>query len=130
MALLEKVESYIRSRCETILDLTVTVPQWQEIIVTATITPTTYQGLDRLKETINQRIEAFLHPLTGRNGDGWRFGRYPQKSDFYSLIQSISGVDHVDLLQINPDPESPELKADSLIFSGHHIINLKASGGN
>jgi len=130
LALLEKVESYIRSRCEAILDLTVTVPQWQEIIVTATITPTTYQGLDRLKETINQRIEAFLHPLTGGSGDGWRFGRYPQKSDFYSLIQSISGVDHVDLLQINPDPESPELKADSLIFSGHHVINLKSSGGN
>jgi hypothetical protein len=130
LALLEKVESYIRSRCEAMLDLTVTVPQWQEIIVTATITPTTYQGLDRLRETINQRLESFLHPLTGGSGDGWRFGRYPQKSDFYALIQSISGVDHVDLLQINPDPESPELAADSLIFSGHHIINLKSSGGN
>lgn len=130
LALLEKVESYIRSRCESMLDLTVTVPQWQEIIVTATITPTTYQGLDRLRETINQRLESFLHPLTGGSGEGWRFGRYPQKSDFYALIQSISGVDHVDLLEIKPDPESPELAADSLIFSGHHIINLKSSGGN
>jgi hypothetical protein len=130
LALLEKVESYIRSRSEAILDLTVTVPQWQEIIVTTTITPTTYQGLDRLKETINQRLDSFLHPLTGGSGDGWRFGRYPQKSDFYALIQSISGVDHVDLLKINPDPESPELAADSLIFSGHHVINLKSSGGN
>jgi len=132
LALLEKVESYIRSRCEAMLDLTVTVPQWQEIIVTASITPTTYQGLDRLRETINQRLESFLHPLTGGSGDGWRFGRYPQKSDFYSLIQSISGVDHVDSLdiKINPDPKSPELVADSLIFSGHHIINLKSSGGN
>jgi len=130
LALLEKVESYIQSRCEAMLDLTVTVPKWQEIIVTATITPTTYQGLDRLKETINQRIEAFLHPLTGGSGDGWRFGRYPQKSDFYALIQSISGVDHVDLLEINPDPESPELAADLLIFSGHHIIHLQSSGGN
>jgi len=130
LALLEKVESYIRSRCEAMLDLTVTVPKWQEIIVTATITPTTYQGLDRLKETINRRLEAFLHPLTGGSGDGWRFGRYPQKSDFYAIIQSISGVDHVDLLEINPDPESPELAAESLIFSGHHIIHLQSSGGN
>lgn len=130
LALLEKVESYIRSRCEAMLDLTVTVPQWQEIIVTATITPTTYQGLDRLRETINQRLESFLHPLTGGTGDGWRFGRYPQKSDFYALIQSISGVDHVDSLEINPDPESPELKANLLIFSGHHVINLKSFGGN
>ena len=130
LALLEKVESYIQSRCEAMLDLTVTVPQWQEIIVTATITPTTYQGLDRLRETINRRLEAFLHPLTGGSGDGWRFGRYPQKSDFYALIQSISGVDHVDLLEINPDPESPELAADLLIFSGHHIIHLQSSGGN
>ena len=130
LALLEKVEGYIQSRCEAMLDLTVTVPQWQEIIVTATITPTTYQGLDRLRETINRRLEAFLHPLTGGSGDGWRFGRYPQKSDFYALIQSISGVDHVDLLEINPDPESPELAADSLIFSGHHIIHLQSSGGN
>ncbi len=151
LALLEKVQSYIRSRCEAMLDLTVIAPQWQEIIVTATIIPTSYQGLDRLRETINQRLESFLHPLTGGSGDGWRFGRYPQMSDFYSLIQSISGVDHVDSLEINPNPiisrvdhvdslkinpnlkshELPrELAANLLIFSGHHIISLKSSGGN
>jgi hypothetical protein len=130
LALLEKVESYIRSRCEAMLDLTVTVPQWQEIIVTTTIIPTRYQGLDDLREAINLRLESFLHPLTGRDGEGWQFGRYPKKSDFYALIQSIHGVNYVDLLEIHPDPKSLELEANFLIFSGYHVITFKSSGGN
>jgi len=129
LTLLEEVEAYIRDRCEVTLNFIATSPEWQEVIVTAAITPSSLQGIDLLRNTINQRLEAFLHPLTGGKGTGWRFGRYPQKSDLYALIQSISGVDRVDTLTISPDPTTAILSADTLIFSGVHTINITSTGG-
>jgi hypothetical protein len=120
LALLKQVEIYIRSRCEATVDLVVTVPKWQEISVTTTITPTSLEKADVIRNTVRQSLEAFLHPLTGGRGEGWQFGRYPQKSDFYAIIQSISGVDHVNSLEIS----ASSLSADSLIYSGNHTVNV------
>ncbi|AFY47148.1 Baseplate J-like protein [Nostoc sp. PCC 7524] len=119
LALLEQVETYIRSRCEATVDLVVTAPRWQEVSVTATITPVSLENADMVINIVKQTLETFLHPLTGGTGAGWQFGRYPQKSDFYAIIQSISGVDHVNSLEVNL-PSS--LTADSLIYSGNHIV--------
>ncbi|MGK7925565.1 MAG: baseplate J/gp47 family protein [Spirulina sp.] len=123
LALLDRVETYIRSRCEAMVDLIVTGPKWQEVTVTASITPVFLEGADVVRTHVKQRLEAFLHPLTGgTKGEGWQFSRYPHKSDFYALIQSIAGVDRVDSLQVDPEPAS--LEADTLIYSGNHNINL------
>lgn len=119
LALLEQVETYIRSRCEATVDLVVTAPKWQEVSVTATITPVSLDNADMVINIVKQTLETFLHPLTGGTGAGWQFGRYPQTSDFYAIIQSISGVDHVNSLEVNL-PSS--LTADSLIYSGNHIV--------
>ena len=79
-----------------------------------------------LLNTIKQRLEAFLHPLTGGKGEGWQFGRYPRKSDFYAIIQSIPGVNYVDSLEISSLTDNiSSLSADTLIYSGNHTINLK-----
>ena len=126
LALLNLVETYILSRCEPTVDLIVTAPQWQEVIVNATISPVSLEGADMLLNTIKQRLEAFLHPLTGGKGEGWQFGRYPRKSDFYAIIQSIPGVNYVDSLEILLLKDNvSSLNADTLIYSGNHIINLK-----
>jgi hypothetical protein len=125
LALLEQVETYIRSRCEATVDLVVTAPKWQEVSVTVTITPVSLDNADMVRNIVKQTLETFLHPLTGGTGAGWQFGRYPQKSDFYAIIQSISGVDHVNSLEVNL-PSS--LTADSLIYSGNHIV--KAIGNS
>ncbi len=100
LALLERVETYIRSRCQPTMDLVVTAPKWQEVTVTATITPVFLEDADIVRNIVRQRLEAFLHPLTGGKGEGWQFGRYPQESDIYAIIQSIPGVDHVNSLEI------------------------------
>ncbi|MDJ0800363.1 MAG: baseplate J/gp47 family protein [Calothrix sp. MO_167.B12] len=126
LGLVKQVETYIRSRCEPTLDLIVTPPQWEEVIVNATISPVSLEGADMLLNTIKQRLEAFLHPLTGGKGEGWQFGRYPHKSDFYAIIQSIPGVNYVDFLEISFLKENiSSLNADTLIYSGNHTINLK-----
>jgi uncharacterized phage protein gp47/JayE len=126
LALLEEVETYIRSRCQATMDLVVTSPQWQEVTVTTTITPVSFDNADIVRNTVKQRLENFLHPLTGGKGEGWQFGRYPQRSDFYALIQSIPGVDRVDFLEVIPSPETnlSSLTANTLIYSGNHVVNV------
>ncbi|HEY9694193.1 MAG TPA: baseplate J/gp47 family protein [Oculatellaceae cyanobacterium] len=128
LALLERVETYIRSRCETTVDLVVTAPTWQEVTVTTTITPVSLEDADMIRNSVKQRLEAFLHPLTGGKGEGWQFCRYPQKSDFYAIIQSIPGVDHVNFLEVNlPITKANALlSADSLIYSGNHTVNVNS----
>ncbi|MEM1167739.1 MAG: baseplate J/gp47 family protein [Cyanobacteria bacterium P01_H01_bin.35] len=135
LGLLEQVASYIRSRCEETTNIIVLGPKWQEISVTVTITPVSLEGVDLVRDTVKQRLEAFLHPLTGGSGKGWQFGRYPKKSDFYAIVQSIPEVDHVDSLTINEVledaslsevSEDASLSADTLIFSGNHTVNVSS----
>lgn len=123
LALLERVETYIRSRCQPTMDLIVTAPKWQEVTANATITPVSLENADIVRTRVKQHLEAFLHPLTGGKGEGWQFGRYPQKSDLYAIIQSIAGVDYVNSLEILLTTNS-SLNADTLIYSGNHTINL------
>ncbi|MGB7442567.1 MAG: putative baseplate assembly protein [Coleofasciculaceae cyanobacterium] len=126
LALLKRVETYIRARCQATMDLAVTAPQWQEVTVTATIAPVSFDNADILRNIVKQSLEAFLHPLTGGTGEGWKFGRYPQPSDFYAIIQSIAGVDHVDSLEVEiaATEANSSLSADTLIYSGNHVVNL------
>ena len=127
LALLKQVETYIRSRCEPTVDLIVTAPKWQEVtVVNATISPVSLQGANMLRNTIKQSLETFLHPLTGgKDKKGWQFGRYPRKSDFYAIIQSIPGVNYVESLETEERETNSSLSADTLIYSGNHTINLK-----
>ncbi|MFB2772426.1 baseplate J/gp47 family protein [Pelatocladus sp. BLCC-F211] len=129
LALLEQVETYIRSRSQATVDLTVTAPKWQEVTVTATITPVSLENADLVRNAVKQSLEAFLHPLTGGRGEGWQFGRYPQKSDFYAIIQSIAGVDHVDSLEVLTLSEVnlSSLRADTLIYSGNHTVKMEGN---
>lgn len=127
LALLEQVETYIRSRCEATMDLVVTAPKWQEVTVTATITPVSFDNADIVRNRVKQRLDAFLHPLTGGTGEGWQFGRYPKNSDFYAIIQSISGVDHVNFLEVeiaSTEANLSSLSADTLIYSGNHTVKF------
>ncbi|BAY84773.1 hypothetical protein NIES267_42700 [Calothrix parasitica NIES-267] len=127
LALLKQVETYIRFRCEPTVDLIVTAPKWQEVTVNATINPVSLQGADMLLNTIKQSLETFLHPLTGgKQKKGWQFGRYPRKSDFYAIIQSIPGVNYVESLETEETETNSSLSADTLIYSGNHTINLKS----
>ena len=128
LALLEQVATYIRACCEETTNIIVSGPKWQEISVTATITPLSFEGVNLTRNRVKKGLEAFLHPLTGGSGNGWQFGRYPNKSDFYAIIQAIPGVDHVDSLVIDYGSKEANSRqnADTLIFSGNHTINVNS----
>lgn len=40
-------------------------------------------------------LRAFFHPITGRDGSGWPFGRDVFVSEIYRLLDSLPGVDFV-----------------------------------
>jgi hypothetical protein len=130
LALIDRVADYIQARCGATLNLQVMRPQWQEVIVTTAIVPVSLQGADGVRTQVLQRLESFLHPLTGGSkGNGWQFGRRPQNSDLYAAIAAVPGVDHVHSLQISLD-QNP-LPTDTLVFSGSHRVQLlmPSSGG-
>ena len=130
LGLLQRVEDYLLARCGETLSLRVTEPHWVMVKVTAMVAPASFAVADGLPDEVGKAITRFLHPLTGgTDGKGWSFGRIPHESDLYGLIESISGVDHVESLVI----EMPEVDGDMvdrfLIYSGVHEIELSVANG-
>ena len=124
LALINRVENYICDRASGTLNLWVGTPPWLEVSVTAEVVPISLEVAETVRIAIIQRLETFLHPLTGGiKGEGWEFGREPHESDFYALIEAINGVDYVRSLSVQP-PELPPNLANLLIYSGSHQIDL------
>lgn len=47
-------------------------------------------------------LEAYLNPVTGYEGRGWPLGRAVRRSQLYSILEGIPGVDHVESLALSP----------------------------
>jgi len=73
-----------------------------------------------LSDTVRNTLNDFFSPLRGGSGGGWEFGRAISRSEIFSLIEGIAGVDYVASININRsgkayagDDELP-LKQDEL----------------
>jgi hypothetical protein len=125
LALIDRVETYLRDRASPTLKLWVGSPQWLKVSVTAEVVPTSLQVADAVRDAVTHRLELFLHPLTGGvSGQGWDFGREPHESDFYSLIKGIDRVNYVRSVSIQVEPELFTYSEHCLVFSGSHTIYL------
>jgi Baseplate J-like protein len=135
LTLIDQVETYLRDRALSTLDLVVTEPDWVKVTVTAAIAPVSFDLADTAQAAALSAVTRFLHPLTGGSaGQGWAFGRRPFPSDLYALLESIPSIDHVDSLTIASDPSLerdsaisplPDDRRDRfLIYSGTHQISL------
>lgn len=123
LALVEQVEAYLRSRCAPTVKVQVVGPPWVQVSVTATVVPASLEVADGLAQMIRQRLDQFLHPLTGgMAGQGWPFGREPHESDLYRVIEAIDQVDYVQSLTLKLSPDS--LPDHFLVYSGIHSITL------
>lgn len=103
-ALLNQVRQYVEARALTNLsDIDVTVdgihlrdPDYVEVSVTATVVTTRPEEGDAVKLAVIERLDAFLHPLTGGpERTGWLLGRDVYLSEVVAEIESVAGVDHV-----------------------------------
>ena len=74
-----------------------------------------------LSDTVKNKLNDFFSPLKGGGGRGWEFGRAISRSEIFSLIEGVAGVDYVASIKINRsgktyvgDDELP-LKQDELV---------------
>ena len=124
LALLNRIETFLKARFVPTLKLSVTGPKWQEIRVTAEIVPVSVASAGAVKLAVEQQIHRFLHPLSGSNqGQGWSFGRKPHHSDLYAVLEAVPGVSYVRALDIQP--AKAIVDQQTLIYSGRHTITLK-----
>ncbi|WP_457622075.1 baseplate J/gp47 family protein [Persephonella sp.] len=85
-----------------------------------------------VKKRVLEDIHRFLHPVKGgRDKDGWDFGDILYISDFYTLIESIEGVDGVFNLEISSYSSGVKrsdrnlyLSENCLPVSGKHLVNI------
>lgn len=104
LSLLRRVKAYLLARCPTTTELWVAGPEWVKVTVEATIVPASLAQADAVSEQIKLTLDRFIHPLTGGpTGRGWAFGRAPQRSDLYAVIEALAGVDHVRALKLTSD---------------------------
>lgn len=103
-ALLHQVRQYVEARAlANLSDADVTIdglslrgPDYVEVSVAATIVTTHPEQADAVKLAVIERLDAFLHPLTGGpDRTGWVLGRDVYVSEIASEIESVAGVDHV-----------------------------------
>lgn len=119
-------------------------PVYLRVSVDTGIFATSMDKIPLIEKEASVRLKNFLHPLTGGyEGKGWEFGRIPFYSDFYSILEKIEGVDHVNILSIKILSEdgksewglSPEgIGEDKIspyhsVYSGNHKISVRTKDG-
>jgi hypothetical protein len=127
LELIRRVQDYLEAHCLPTVTISVVGPLYISVSVTAEIAVTSPEGASAVKQSVEQKLASFLHPLTGGlDGKGWDFGREPHKSDFYALLEAIPGVNYVRTLNVSPPPYPVGVRETGrfLVYSGNHEINL------
>jgi predicted phage baseplate assembly protein len=99
--LIQRVWSYLSSRQSAAVELVVVGPEYLAVEITAEVILTSAERLSEIDETVQSGLADFLDPVSGGpDGGGWTFGRRPHRSDVFSIIHSVDGVDHVATLEM------------------------------
>ena len=148
LELIRRAQEHLDAHSTPTARVRVTGPLYLRVEVEVDVAVVRFEAAGAVEHAIRQRLAAFLHPLTGGlDGKGWEFGRAPQLSDLYALIEAAPGVDHIVRLQ---DPKESLDETDQawlnallgrnettvkdvkdtgrfLVYSGAHTINLELS---
>ena len=131
LELLEHVAEYLRARQAANAAIAVIGPLYIRVDVDVEVVLERIDGANEVEQAIRTRLAAFLHPLTGgRDGNGWDFGREPQTSDLYAIVDAVAGVDHIRKLSAtqHEDLVGSRVTGRFLVYSGQHRISLKFVG--
>jgi hypothetical protein len=124
--LLALVQDYVSGRAPPTVDLRVRGPHWVKVSVAVELTPVSFEHAMEVRSAVITALDAFLHPLTGGfDHEGWAFGRGPHRSDLFSLIEAVPGVDYVQTLTIT-SPDLMTFGDQMLLYSGDHQVTLLA----
>ncbi len=104
-ALRRLVQGYLEAHALTNLgavnQILVKGPEYIEVAVHAQVVPTVPEEADETELAILERLNAFVHPLTGGPArTGWELGRDVYLSEICAEIEAVAGVDHVAGVQL------------------------------
>ena len=138
LALQERIQRAISERAPATLvaregsRIVVRGPSYAAVSVDARVRTDGVKSISLLKTEIESTLEAYLHPLSGRNGEGWSFGTLPAEETLAEQVGTIEGVDAVlDLdvtVETGGDTQSVATSRedgvgrDTLVCSGEHEI--------
>jgi predicted phage baseplate assembly protein len=146
VTLREEVRAAVSERAAATLvadpeQLVVRGPSYVTVSVEATLVTAGAGSLSRVESAAATAVTDFLHPLSGgADGEGWGFGAAPCHSAFYSLLEDVEGVDHVDGLvlrfrggdttvSVREGDAAPEMSGDALVHSGAHEFRATTGRG-
>ena len=133
LELRRSVQRYLAARADlTLVDqdhIFVGPPRYVPVNVEITAVAKSLDEVATAEQSVRQKLEAFLHPLTGGpTNEGWQFGRDLAASDLYALLEDIDSVDHVTKLRMvfgdTASEERVEVESDALLASGTHRIEM------
>jgi len=125
--LVRRVQKFIAASCPVTATVLVVGPSYLRVDVEAEIGLAALDGAGTVAPRVQEALASFLHPLTGGfDGQGWKFGREPHRSDIYSVIEKIPEVDHIRTLTVHTTEEFPGSRKTGrfLVYSGTHTIKL------
>jgi len=138
LELRRKVRQYLEAHCANTVASAKHIyadgPSYTEIGVSVDVFVTSIDVASKVERDVRKKLKAFFHPLTGgAEGKGWDFGRDVSASDIYALLENIEAIDHVENLKFTSDgttiEDTVEVKRDSLVANGTHMVNLQLING-
>jgi predicted phage baseplate assembly protein len=110
--------------------LIVAGPRYLVVTVRATLVVTAGARSERVLEDVRVALCSFLDPLNGgQNERGWPFGRDVYRSEILGVIDNVTGVDHVEKLELVGDANAPQcanlcVGPLMLVTPGKHVIEV------
>jgi uncharacterized phage protein gp47/JayE len=110
----------------------VTGPKYFPVDISATIVPASASVAGSVENRAREALNQFLHPLHGGpSTDGWDFGRGVYLSDVATVLESVPGLDHAELIQLLVADELQgdfvEVPADQIVVAGSIRLKLKGA---
>jgi hypothetical protein len=130
-----QVKEYINSSSKRIptAELTILSPQYDPVAVTANVFPENMERADEIRRAVQERLQAFLHPLTGGpEKGGWEFGRGVYVSEICKVLEDTEGVHHAENVKLSSDiqniHDSDHIpgRDEFLVASGEHTLTIKS----
>jgi predicted phage baseplate assembly protein len=126
-ALLDDVRSYLDARRLATAELVVVGPEYVRLDVEAEIVVERAEDASDVAQRVDAALKDYLHPVRGGPfRSGWDFGRVPQPSDLYVLIERIGGVSHIRRLKLTPVPERAGIEKTRhfLTYCGQRTLSM------
>jgi hypothetical protein len=130
-----EVAAYLAARAPDAIEpgrISVIPPNYLPVGVSALVTAKQIDESGIVKAAVTDALNQFFHPLLGGpDGRGWPFGRSVYLSDVAKVVEGVSGVDHVEqlelLLNLIPGGYTVTVPPERLVAAGPMLITMEGA---